>query len=195
MAGHVALFLLHAADAVLEAPLPRHSKNINLENGQSFLPRVFNEAKFVTRALLLSISPGAAWTSAGAVVPPRKTATWQDFLNQFTRPCPACSRPRSVESEKKCRFVSDTRFGTNRDAAVRLLRPNDAACPSASTICRGHATGAASKLGRAENISRNNKSRVSQRRAWTVTRRMNWMDWCLRSCLPCTAGASTCSWR
>ena len=33
----------------------------------------------------------------------------------------ACSSPRSVESEKKCRFVSDTRFGTSRDAAVRPL--------------------------------------------------------------------------
>ena len=30
LAGHAALFQLHAADAVLEAPLPRHSRNIDL---------------------------------------------------------------------------------------------------------------------------------------------------------------------
>ena len=49
MAGHVALFQLHAADAVLEAPLPRDSRNIVLENGRSFLPRVFKEENFATR--------------------------------------------------------------------------------------------------------------------------------------------------
>ena len=32
MAGHVALFQLHAADAVLEASLPTHSRNIDLES-------------------------------------------------------------------------------------------------------------------------------------------------------------------
>ena len=39
----------------------------------------------------------------------------------------ACSSPRSVESGKKCRFVPDMRLCTDRDAAVRPLRPIDAA--------------------------------------------------------------------
>ena len=35
-AGHVSLFQLHAANAVLEAPPPTHSRNIDLEKGRSF---------------------------------------------------------------------------------------------------------------------------------------------------------------
>ena len=45
MAGHVALFQLHAADAVLEAPLPRYSRYIDLESGRSVLPRVFTVSR------------------------------------------------------------------------------------------------------------------------------------------------------
>ena len=36
LAGNVALFQLHAADAVQEAPLPRYSRIEVLDNGQSF---------------------------------------------------------------------------------------------------------------------------------------------------------------
>ena len=59
MAGHVALFQLHAADAVLEAPLRTYSRNIDLENGRSFLLRVFKEENFATRTFLV-LSGGMA---------------------------------------------------------------------------------------------------------------------------------------
>ena len=44
MAGHVDLFQLHVADAVLEASLPTHSRNIDLKSDGSLLPRVFTVA-------------------------------------------------------------------------------------------------------------------------------------------------------
>ena len=60
--SYVALFQLYAADAVLEelkASLPTHSRNIDLENGRSFLPRVFKGENFTTRTFLL-LSGGMA---------------------------------------------------------------------------------------------------------------------------------------
>ena len=61
----------------------------------------------------------------------------------------ASSSPRSVESEKTCRFFSDTRFGTNRDAAVRPLCLINSVCASDDQWL-AHTPTAVTKLERAE---------------------------------------------
>ena len=80
----------------------------------------------------------------GLVGTPRRTG----------RACAGCSgaaaagsRPRWPQSEKKPRFVSDTRFGTDCRSAVRPLRPGDSRIPQAHGA-RGIRQGAVSNARR-----------------------------------------------